>query len=151
MTTAPSTPEPARSGRRISGTTDATLQRLSIDPTGRLALVTATLWRGGTLQLLQDAVGGTFARLALRGRLDAWVNEDAVRLRLPTNLVATAVCAAVSDGPTPPMLLGTVVFLRNDSDHFTSPTPVQQQLVLDAWRAATQLRPIDPRGAGQRR
>jgi len=49
------------------------------------------------------------------------------------------------------MLLGTVVFLRNDSDDFTSPTPVQQQLVLDAWRAATQLRPIDPRGAGQRR
>ena len=149
MTTAPSTPAPDAFGRPPSGPTEATLQRLSIDTAGRLALITATLWPAGPLRLLQDAVGGNVERVALRGQLDAWVNEEGVPLGLPANPVATAVCAALTDGPLPPMLLGTVVFLRDSGKDFSSPTPVQQQLVLDAWRrnAARLRRPARHRTA----
>jgi hypothetical protein len=131
----PPTDEP---GSRSAAGIPPTLDYIAIDPDGRLRLVSAILTPGGTLPILQSAVGGYIERVPNSDEddIDCWANEDGLPLRLPRNVVGSLVHQRVIGFDQPLVLVGTIVFAGTDGENTISLTPGQRQRVLDAWTAA---------------
>ena len=145
------TPDPATNGikppvtssRPQAGELPPTLDYIAVDPDGRIRVVSAILTTGGSLPILQSAVGGHIELVQTTDDVDCYANEEGLLLGLSYNRIGGLVHQRLTGIDRAVDLVGTIVFVGTDGEETISLTAEQRRRIVEAWMAANRDRYLD--------
>ncbi|HEY2670151.1 MAG TPA: DUF3846 domain-containing protein [Rugosimonospora sp.] len=137
-----STP-PAAGSSRQSAALPPSLDYVAVDPDGRIRIVCAILAAGGSLPILQSAVGGYIEHVPTSDDVDCFANEEGLLLGLAHNRIGGLVHQRLTGLEHPRHLVGTIVFVASTGEDTTSLTLEQRRRIVEAWTAADGDRYLD--------
>jgi hypothetical protein len=123
-----------------AGELPPTLDYIAVDPDGLLRVVSAIVTTGGSLPILQSAVGGHIELVQTTDKIDGYANEEGLLLRLPYNRIGGLVHQRLRGIDRALDLVGTIVFIGTDGEETFSLTAEQRRHIVEAWIAANRDR-----------